>query len=207
MDPGLSNLASGYQDTTSPTVSFVSVDGKKLTEIAKRCGVSKAPCVVFLRDDKVLEPVAGFDLDKIREALNRHAGIPDVTGPAVPAEILERRKDALNARLTELVRIARVVLFMKGTPESPRCRFSRRLAGILREHDIDFDSFDVLADEEVRQGLKEYADWPTYPQLWVDSKLLGGLDIVSSPVSFDSARVFLTCCFRSARSWMLILSF
>jgi Grx4 family monothiol glutaredoxin len=67
---------------------------------------------------------------------------------------------------------------MKGTPSSPQCGFSRQLVGILRERSVKYGFFNILADEDVRQGLKEYADWPTFPQLWVSGELVGGLDIV-----------------------------
>jgi Grx4 family monothiol glutaredoxin len=81
------------------------------------------------------------------------------------------------------------MLFMKGTPKSPRCRFSRRLVGILEEHGIEYGSFDVMSDEDVRQGIKEFGDWPTFPQLWVDGELVGGLDVVSAPESDYRAEV------------------
>jgi Grx4 family monothiol glutaredoxin len=105
--------------------------------------------------------------------------------PAVPALTPEQSKEALNARLTELVKAAPVMLFMKGTPSSPQCGFSRQLVGILRERSIKYGFFNILADEDVRQGLKEFADWPTFPQLWVDGELVGGLDIVREEINAD----------------------
>ncbi|KAF5250712.1 hypothetical protein FANTH_4155 [Fusarium anthophilum] len=77
-------------------------------------------------------------------------------------------KEVLNSRLRDLVNTAPVMLFMKGVPKCPLCRFSRRVVRILNEHGIRYSSFDVLQDEAVRQGIKEYADWPTFPQLWVN---------------------------------------
>ena len=62
--------------------------------------------------------------------------------------------------------------------QTPRCGFSRKAVALLREHKIKFDSFDILSDNEVRQGLKKFSNWPTYPQLYVDGKLVGGLDIL-----------------------------
>jgi Grx4 family monothiol glutaredoxin len=97
---------------------------------------------------------------------------------ATPALTPEQSKEALWARLEQLVKAAPVMLFMKGTPSSPQCGFSRQLVGILRERSVKYGFFNILADEDVRQGLKEYADWPTFPQLWVSGELVGGLDIV-----------------------------
>jgi len=84
----------------------------------------------------------------------------------------------LNSRLKRLVNKAPVMLFMKGNKEQPFCGFSKTAVAMLNEHNIDFDTFDILQDEEVRQGLKEYANWKTYPQLYVNGELKGGLDIM-----------------------------
>lgn len=89
-------------------------------------------------------------------------------------------KEELHTRLSNLVKAAPVMLFMKGTPSSPQCGFSRQLVSILREQGVKYGFFNILADDEVRQGLKEYAEWPTFPQLWTDGELVGGLDIVSA---------------------------
>ena len=67
---------------------------------------------------------------------------------------------------------------MKGTPETPQCGFSAQAVAILKEHQVPFHSFNILADESIRQGLKEYANWPTFPQLYVNSELVGGCDIM-----------------------------
>lgn len=87
-------------------------------------------------------------------------------------------KEELFKRLGELVKAAPVMLFMKGTPSAPQCGFSRQTVSVLREKGVRYGFFNILADDEVRQGLKEFADWPTFPQLWVDGELVGGLDIV-----------------------------
>lgn len=84
----------------------------------------------------------------------------------------------LNTRLQSLVSAAPCMLFMKGTPSAPQCGFSRQLVSILRQEGVRYGFFNILADDEVRQGLKEYADWPTFPQLWLGGELVGGLDIV-----------------------------
>lgn len=107
---------------------------------------------------------------------------PPVNANPVPALTPEQSKEALFARLAELVKAAPVMLFMKGTPSAPQCGFSRQLVGILRERSVKYGFFNILADEDVRQGLKEFAEWPTFPQLWVSGELVGGLDIVCLPL-------------------------
>lgn len=85
---------------------------------------------------------------------------------------------SLNDRLAELIHQNNVMLFMKGLPSGPRCGFSREMVDLLESEGVSYGSFDILTDEEVRQGLKTYSDWPTYPQLYVKGELIGGLDIV-----------------------------
>jgi Grx4 family monothiol glutaredoxin len=92
----------------------------------------------------------------------------------------EQTKEELWKRLEGLVKAAPVMLFMKGTPSSPQCGFSRQTVALLRERSIRYGFFNILADDDVRQGLKEFSDWPTFPQLYVDGELVGGLDIVST---------------------------
>jgi len=107
------------------------------------------------------------------------------TAPQYSTEEMPGQKDDLHKRLTDLVKAAPVMLFMKGTPSSPQCGFSRQLVALLRENGVRYGFFNILADDEVRQGLKEFADWPTFPQLWVDGELVGGLDIVKEELAND----------------------
>lgn len=84
----------------------------------------------------------------------------------------------LEKRLHDLVNKAPVVLFMKGDRDLPQCGFSANAVAILEEIGADFETFDIFEDEEVRQGLKEYSSWPTYPQLYIRGEFIGGLDIM-----------------------------
>ncbi|MEL6509426.1 MAG: Grx4 family monothiol glutaredoxin [Pseudomonadota bacterium] len=72
-----------------------------------------------------------------------------------------------------------VVLFMKGTKSMPQCGFSSRVAGVLNFMGVDFADVNVLADETLRQGIKDYSDWPTIPQLYVKGEFVGGCDIIT----------------------------
>jgi monothiol glutaredoxin len=87
--------------------------------------------------------------------------------------------DDLRTRLESLITGKKVMLFMKGSKQFPACGFSNAVVQILKKEGADFDTFNILADAEVRQGLKEYSNWPTYPQLYVDGKFVGGCDIVT----------------------------
>jgi monothiol glutaredoxin len=83
-----------------------------------------------------------------------------------------------TARIDEIVKGSDVVLFMKGTPLFPQCGFSSRAIAILERLGVEFASVDVLQDMEIRQGIKEYSDWPTIPQLYVKGEFVGGSDIM-----------------------------
>ena len=84
----------------------------------------------------------------------------------------------VNSRLSDIVAAHDVVLFMKGTPLFPQCGFSSRAVAILDHLGVAYDSVDVLQDMEIRQGIKEFSDWPTIPQLYVKGEFVGGSDIV-----------------------------
>lgn len=71
----------------------------------------------------------------------------------------------------------KVVLYMKGNKEMPQCGFSAKVVQILNSYGVDYETVDVLADPEIRQGIKEYSSWPTIPQLYVGGKFIGGCDI------------------------------
>ncbi|MFT3965646.1 MAG: Grx4 family monothiol glutaredoxin [Sphingobium sp.] len=86
--------------------------------------------------------------------------------------------DPVQARIDDIVKSSDVVLFMKGTPLFPQCGFSSRAVAILDHVGVAYDSVDVLQDQEIRQGIKAYSDWPTIPQLYVKGEFLGGSDIM-----------------------------
>ena len=82
-------------------------------------------------------------------------------------------------QIKETVTTNDVVLFMKGTKSMPQCGFSSRVAGVLNFMGVDFADVNVLADDNMRQGIKDYSDWPTVPQLYVKGEFVGGCDIIT----------------------------
>ena len=83
-----------------------------------------------------------------------------------------------KARISQIVENNDVVLFMKGTPLFPQCGFSSRAVAILEHCGVAFEGVDVLQDMDVRQGIKEFSDWPTIPQLYINGEFIGGSDIL-----------------------------
>jgi len=84
-----------------------------------------------------------------------------------------------EAQIKETVTTNDVVLFMKGTKSMPQCGFSSRVAGVLNFMGVEFADVNVLADDAMRQGIKDYSDWPTVPQLYVKGEFVGGCDIIT----------------------------
>ncbi len=87
-------------------------------------------------------------------------------------------KENTKSEIESEIRDNDIVLFMKGTPVFPQCGFSAATVGILNHLGLKFSSINVLEDEDIRQGIKEYANWPTIPQLYVKGEFVGGCDIV-----------------------------
>lgn len=84
-----------------------------------------------------------------------------------------------NNVIQNMVNSADIFVFMKGTPDEPRCGFSYNTISIIKSLGHPFKSFDILTDEEMRQMVKEYSDWPTYPQVFIKGQLIGGNDIIT----------------------------
>jgi monothiol glutaredoxin len=100
---------------------------------------------------------------------------PPTSGAAVGAP---DQSLPLPKRIESLISSSPVFLFMKGNPAMPMCGFSANVVAILNHLGVEFKTFDILSDEEIRQGVKEFSNWPTYPQLYIKGELMGGNDIV-----------------------------
>lgn len=101
--------------------------------------------------------------------------VPQQGGQAVQEE---NKSGDLNERIKNLIGSAKIFLFMKGNPQMPQCGFSANVVGILNAMNVSYNTFDILTDMDIRQGVKEFSNWPTYPQLYVNGQLVGGNDIV-----------------------------
>ena len=84
----------------------------------------------------------------------------------------------INQKIKDIISSKDIVLFMKGTPDSPQCGFSMAVSNILKNLNVKFEGVNVLSSDELRQGIKEFTDWPTIPQLYVKGEFVGGCDIV-----------------------------
>jgi len=167
-------------------LTFVQIDADAVPELCDRFNVESVPAFLFLQAGALIDSVMGADAPTLANKVKQQdlsasiaapasvlPPVPPVGTPAPPA-----KPPPLEERLRALTHQAPVMLFMKGTADAPRCGFSRQAIEMLQQDGISFSTFDILGDEEVRQGLKKFSNWPTYPQLYGDGKLVGGLDIM-----------------------------
>lgn len=148
-------------------------DAEEHHQFASEMSVLSLPCVVLSNKGKPIRKSTDFDPVNLKKWLDIEINAQMKLDPesADPKKTFEKY-------LESLIRTAPVMIFMKGDPHQPRCGFSKQLVEILSRNDIEYKSFNILEDEEVRQGLKEYSNWPTYPQIYVDGEFIGGLDIL-----------------------------
>ncbi|XP_062200378.1 uncharacterized protein LOC133903050 [Phragmites australis] len=201
MDEVFAHLAVDF-----PHAAFLRVEAEEQPEISEAYGVTAVPYFVFCKEGKTVDTLEGANPASLANKVAKIAGLASVAESAVPASlgvaagpaVLEKvqktaqqngssaaesthsgsMEDALNKQLERLVNSHPVFLFMKGTPEQPRCGFSRKVVDILKQEGVEFGSFDILTDNDVREGMKKFSNWPTFPQLYCKGELLGGCDIV-----------------------------
>jgi len=171
---------------------FLKVEAEAVPEVSVKFNVVAVPLVVVTQGGAEVGRVEGANpgavADLVKSAAARAAtsatstsagagpgATPAATAQTAPGQETEQE---LSARLEKLINAGPVMLFMKGTGDNPRCKFSRQMVQILKDANVSFASFDIFSDEAVRQGLKKFSNWPTYPQLYVAGQLIGGVDIV-----------------------------
>jgi len=154
-------------------LKFLKIAAESMPEISERFGVSSVPTFLFLKECKVIDKLEGANAPELTKKVTQHNKFNSpIVLPAEPTQ------EEINQRLNNLINTSAVMLFMKGTPAAPRCGFSSKAVNLLQKEGITFSSFDILTDNEVRNGLKKYSNWQTYPQLYIKGKLVGGLDIM-----------------------------
>ena len=185
--PALASATSG--------VSFGSVQADECPEWSETYGVTLVPTLVLVNSDGVLlQKLEGaIEIADITTAVQRLAtmgqgsdAMDAVTTPN-PISNATTTASSLETRLKNLIHSSQIMLFIKGTPTAPKCGFSRQVVELFNKEHISFGSFDIFSDEDVRQGLKTYSDWPTYPQVYCKGELIGGLDILQEMAADESS--------------------
>ncbi|KAI1290719.1 Glutaredoxin 3 [Mortierella claussenii] len=176
-------------------IQFIKIEAEKFPDISEEYEIAAVPSFVIVQEGKVIDRVEGANAPELSKAvakhskstttvsLSAHTSTAAVGGSAAPSVATSALSpEEMNARLKELTSSSSVMVFIKGTPTAPRCQFSRQLLEILTAQNIRFSSFNILADDEVRQAMKTFSDWPTFPQVYVKGEFVGGLDVVKEMV-------------------------
>ncbi|BFG27755.1 hypothetical protein CerSpe_140290 [Prunus speciosa] len=189
-----------HLSTDFPHAHFLRVEVEVHPEISEAYSVSDVPYFAFVKDGKVFDTLEGADPSSLANKVARVAGsvrpgepaaIAPAPAPASLETVQEFAKenesfhkqeqiqaqnvlnDPLKRRLKQLINSNRLMLFMKGTPEEPKCKVSQMAVDMLKEEKVKFGSFDVLSDNEVMEGIQKYSNWPKIPQLYYKGKLGG----------------------------------
>ncbi|XP_053406517.1 glutaredoxin-3-like [Mercenaria mercenaria] len=152
----------------------IQIEAEDVPEISEKYEISAVPTFIFFRNEKKVDRMDGANAAELTKKVKLLSSQNAISVPDIP----KPPKEDLNTKLKRLINAEDVMLFMKGTPAEPRCGFSRQMIKILNDASVKYGSFNILEDEEIRQGLKTFSNWPTYPQLYAKGELLGGLDIV-----------------------------
>ncbi|XP_057340682.1 glutaredoxin-3 [Microplitis mediator] len=153
---------------------FGKVEAENLPDIAVKYKITAVPTVVLIRNSNQVDRVDGVNPALIGEKIKKYLS----SKSSAPTSVETTEPVSLDERLKKLINKASCMLFMKGDRVTPRCGFSRTIVGILDSFNADYQTFDILQDNDVREGLKKFSNWPTYPQLYINGELIGGLDIV-----------------------------
>jgi len=159
----------------------VQVDGDApaMAPVVKEAGVEKLPTVVVYLDGTIFHHVVGADPQSIVASIEE------------ASNAVEKGKSRLDKKLKGLIDSADVVLFMKGTKSEPFCRFSRAAVNLLNGLDAQYSTFNILEDNEVREGMKVFSDFPTFPQLYIKGEFIGGVDIMTAEAQTGTLQAML----------------
>lgn len=192
-----------------PHLIFYSIDAESYSEISEKYNISSVPTIIFCINQKETQRLEAMDAPTLVNAVSKYSKQAATQQKLIPNKQASKNnqnnnadnnkaknnnnnndnnsnqetEEQLNKRLGKLINAAPIMLFMKGSPDNPRCKFSRAMIETLKGENIGrFGYFDILTDNSVRQGLKTYSNWKTYPQLYINGKLIGGLDIVKEMI-------------------------
>lgn len=160
-------------------IEFIKLSADNLTEICLEYDITAVPTILFFENKKLVKRIDGVNIAEMSIECEKL--------------LMSEKGDALNQQLKNLINSSKIMIFMKGNREQPRCGFSKQLIDIMNKFNVPYGTFDVLSDEKVRQNLKILSDWPTYPQIYVNGELIGGLDIIKELEKNNQLEEVLKC--------------
>ncbi|KAI9471019.1 MAG: thioredoxin-like protein [Benjaminiella poitrasii] len=161
--------------TKFPSLTYIQVDVDQFPDIATKIEIDSVPSFLLIQENKILDKIEGAKAAELSNSVAKYAA-------SQKKEETKPNNNELEFRLRDLIYRDHVMVFMKGVPEKPQCGFSKQVVELLAESNVKYSSFNILSDEQVRQGLKEFSDWPTYPQIYVKGELIGGLDLLKEMI-------------------------
>jgi len=173
MDTVLLELAKQY-----PSAAFIRVEAEEVDAVTEKCGVTTVPYFLFYKGTQVVDKLEGADAASLTQKTTNLVSTP-AAAPAPPsAAVAAPVQQDITSRIKALLEGTPLLLFMKGTVAQPYCGFSSKVVDVLKQLGYPFKGMDILQDQELRAGVKEYSNWPTYPQLYLNGELVGGCDII-----------------------------
>lgn len=190
MDEAIKVLA---DEVDSNAATFIRVEAEEAPDVAMEYEVAAVPTCIFFRGGKILDRVEGAKAADVSKMV-RNLVAQKVTLTSLPVSNKTPKvtnEEPIEKKLKRLINASSCMLFMKGDPATPKCGFSRTIIELLNGLDSEYGTFDILKDETVRQELKTYSNWPTYPQLYVNGDLIGGLDIIKEMIESNELQPML----------------
>ncbi|XP_011497150.1 PREDICTED: glutaredoxin 3 [Ceratosolen solmsi marchali] len=143
-------------------IIFANIIAEWLPEVSIKYNINAVPTILVFKNENFVFRIDGFNPKMFQEQINKQL----------------MKSEYFIDRLKNLINKAPCILFIKGSRKTPCCGFSRAIINLLDQYKTDYETFNILEDDEIREGLKKYSNWPTYPQLYIKGELIGGLDIV-----------------------------
>ncbi|KAG8189191.1 hypothetical protein JTE90_013725 [Oedothorax gibbosus] len=150
----MDDVISEISKTTEDKAAVIKINAKEDAEICKQYNIASAPAFVFLQNSNVVDTLVGANAPAFSKKFEDNV----------------KSSESMDQRLKKLINKSNVMLFMKGNPNMPRCGFSKQVIALLDSHNAKYETFDILEDYDVREALKKFSNWPTYPQLYVKAK-------------------------------------
>eukprot|EP01103_Thecamoeba_quadrilineata_P021462 TRINITY_DN986_c2_g1_i1.p1 TRINITY_DN986_c2_g1~~TRINITY_DN986_c2_g1_i1.p1 ORF type:complete len:222 (+),score=48.10 TRINITY_DN986_c2_g1_i1:77-742(+) len=169
----INNILQALSQNKNNNIVFVKVEAEELSTLSKSFNVTSVPSILFIRNRTEIDRIEGANPPALSQKLAEHSQQQQQQQQQAP------HAEDLNTRIQKLINQAPFVLFMKGSPDAVRCGFSRKVVELLKKEDIQFAHFDILSDNAIREGVKVYSNWPSFPQFYAHGKLVGGCDILT----------------------------
>merc|ERR1712154_49756 len=170
-------------------LQFYSIDAEEFETLTAKFNVNAVPTIILSKNKKETKRLEAESVPNTVDAIKQFAKHSQTASSLKQNknqnknEQNEESAEQLNARIAKLIAAAPIMLFMKGTPEEPKCKFSRECIAIFKKEKVSkFGYFNILNDPAVRSGIKLYSNWKTFPQLYINNELIGGLDVIKEKI-------------------------